>query len=149
MSYTNLLCHIIFRTKKSRQTISEEHCTDLYKYIWSIVKSNNCVLYRINGMPDHIHLLVEMDPKIALSDFVRQVKSSSSNFMKSHREWFPMFEGWAEQYCALSKSLEERETVRQYIINQKEHHKKLSWKEEISQLMEEAGLEDKIPYFTD
>ncbi len=147
MSYTNLLCHIIFRTKCSKPTICEDHCTDLYKYIWGIIIAKHCTLYRINGMPDHIHLLVEMAPSVALSDLMRAIKTSSNKFIKEHLDWYPMFEGWADEYCALSKSQEEKEKIRQYIMNQKEHHKKFSWKEEMELLMKESGLEDKVPYF--
>ena len=98
-------------------------------------------------MPDHIHLLVEMAPSVALSDLMRAIKTSSNKFIKEHLDWYPMFEGWADEYCALSKSQEEKEKIRQYIMNQKEHHKKFSWKEEMELLMKESGLEDKVPYF--
>ena len=55
-AYRQILYHIVFRTKKSENTINQENVAELYKYIWGVIKNKNCVLYRINGMDDHIHI---------------------------------------------------------------------------------------------
>ena len=147
MAYTNLLYHIVFRTHASQRTITEQHEQELYKYIWGFIKEKRCVLHRINGMPDHIHLLVEIHPSLSVSDFMRVLKISASNYMKSHREMFPIFEGWGKSYCAITYSKAEKETVRQYIMNQKEHHKKVGFADELKQLMIENGIAFDESYF--
>ena len=65
-AYRQILYHIVFRTKGSEKTINQDHREDLYKYIWGIVKNKKCVLYRINGIEDHIHILSDLHPSIAL-----------------------------------------------------------------------------------
>ena len=140
MAYTNLLYHIVFRTHASQPTITEAHEQELYKYIWGFVKDKNCVLHRINGMPDHVHMLVEIHPSLAVSDFMCMLKISASNYMKSHREWFPMFGGWGKSYCAISYSGKEKETVRHYIMTQKEHHRHVAFADELRQLLTDNGI---------
>lgn len=91
MSYLKLYYHIIWRTKNSVPAISEDHEKELYNYIWGIVKSKDSYLYRINSMPDHVHMLVDINPNISLSDFMQQVKHSSGNYMRNHQDWYPLF----------------------------------------------------------
>ena len=71
MSYTRLLYHIVFRTKHSVPAIEIAHEGELYSYIWGFIKNKDSILYRIGGMPDHIHLLIELSVKLALADFMR------------------------------------------------------------------------------
>lgn len=147
MAYTNLLYHIVFRTHASQLTITEQYEQELYKYIWGFVKNKKCVLYRINGMSDHIHMLVEIHPSLSVSDFMRMLKISASIYMKSHREMFPMFSGWGKSYCAITYSKAEMKKVRQYIMNQKEHHQKIRFADELKQLMIENGIAFDESYF--
>ena len=140
MSYTNTIYHIVIRTKNSQRTIEEAHERDLYAYIYSFITSYHCVLYRVNGMPDHVHILMSLHPTIALSDFMRDMKTATSKFLKSHPEAFPMFDGWGTDYFAITKGVEQKETVRQYIIHQKEHHKKESFHNELLRLCRENNI---------
>lgn len=80
-----------------------------------------CKLYRINSMCDHVHMLIDLNPAIALTDFVRDIKSLSSSWLKTRPE-FPNFEGWGRGYYAASKSTEHMNIVIDYIIKQQEHH---------------------------
>ena len=64
-AYRQIPYHIVFRTKGSEKTIRQEHRKDLYQYIWGIIKNKNCVLFQINGMEDHIHILSDLHPSIA------------------------------------------------------------------------------------
>ena len=81
-AYRQILYHIIFRTKGSVKTINQNHAKDLYKYIFGIIKNKNCQLARINGMEDHIHIISDLHPSVALADFIREIKVSSSKWMK-------------------------------------------------------------------
>lgn len=141
MAYTYLLYHIVIRPKASKPVITEAHEKKLYSYIWGICKEKKCFLHRINGMPDHLHILVEIHPTIAVADFVREVKISTNSWMKQHKEEFPNFEAWGKSYCALTYCDRDKEMVKNYIINQKEHHKTTSFKDEYEALLREFGIE--------
>ena len=93
MSYNNLFYHIIFRTKKNQKTLSLTHSDELFKYIWGIINRKDCFLFRINGIEDHIHMLVSIHPTIAVADFVRDIKRSSSIMLKLEKG-FEKFKGW-------------------------------------------------------
>lgn len=140
MSYTRLLYHIVFRTHESKPAINEEHETDLYRYVWGIVQNKRGHLYRINSMPDHVHMLVELPADIAVAAFVKSVKLATSAFLKTQKDGFPTFHGWARGYCALSYSINERDKIINYIKGQKEHHRRTGLSEELRALLDEAGI---------
>jgi putative transposase len=102
-SYRQLLYHLVFRTKDSLPTIKQDHVDQLYAYISGIIKHKNSHLYRISGVENHLHILTDLHPSIALADFIREVKVSSSLWMKSGN-LFPRFNGWAEGYGAFTCS---------------------------------------------
>ena len=139
-AYRQILYHIVFRTKKSERTINQEHKKELYKYIWGIIKNKKCELFQINGMEEHIHILSDLHPSIALADYIRDLKVSSSKWMKECG-FFPYFKGWGIKYCALTYSYNDRDIIINYIKNQPEHHKKESFQDEIKRLFRENGIE--------
>jgi len=140
MSYVKLIYHLVFRTKDSRPAIVEAHEDELYKYIWGICKRKGCFLHRIGGMPDHIHMLLEIPPTLAVADFMRDMKTSSHQFLKGNKETFPLFNGWGKSYCALSYSQQDKDMIKEYIIKQKEHHHKVPFTDEIRRLLDECGV---------
>ncbi|EFX90827.1 hypothetical protein HMPREF0027_2118 [Actinobacillus ureae ATCC 25976] len=79
MNYTRNLYHIIFRTRYGVPSIVEENEEYLYRYIWGFVREHHSVLYRVNGMPDHIHLLVELHPTLSVAEFVQKLKTTPIN----------------------------------------------------------------------
>lgn len=141
MSHISLTYHIIWRTKRSERTINEEHERDLYAYILGMCKEKKCHLYRINSMPDHFHMCIEVHSTIALSEFMQVIKQESSRWIAQHKEWFPMFDGWGNGYAAFTYSVKERPVVIEYIKNQKTHHHKASFREEYEELLKEFGLD--------
>ena len=141
MSYTSCLYHIVIRTKRSEPTITAAYEREVYAYIFTLIKSYDCIVYRINGMPDQIHILINLHPTRALSDLMRELKVSTSKMMKADRNKFPMFDGWEGEYYATTIGKERLEEVRQYIIGQKEHHKKINTHDELLALCKEHGIE--------
>jgi len=139
-SYRQILYHLIFRTKDSRKTLVQEHSVELYAYIMGIIKNKNCFLYRMNGMEDHLHILCDLHPTIALADYMRDLKTSSSIWLKQTGK-FPDFEGWADGYAALTYSWRDKEMIVNYIKNQQEHHKKEIFEDELRRLLKEHGIE--------
>ena len=91
-------------------------------------------------MEDHVHLLFTLPPVCALSEFMKAVKASSSKIIK-RTDGFEKFEAWGEGYAALSYSLRDKDKIIHYIINQQEHHKKTTFKEEYTAFIKEMGLE--------
>ena len=139
MSYVKLLYHVVIRTKSSQPVLSVEHSDDLYRYIWAIIKNKNSVLYRINGTEDHIHILLSLHPTLALSSFMRELKAESSKMLK-RTVGFEKFSAWSEGYAALTYSLRDKDVIINYIKNQREHHKKQTFKDEYVAFLKEMGL---------
>ena len=108
--------------------------------MWGIIKNQGGYLYRINSMSDHVHLLFTIPPVISLSDFMRVLKASSSKTIKS-AEGFEEFKAWSEGYAALSYSLKDKDMIVKYIINQQEHHKSTTFKDEYKTFIKEMGLD--------
>ena len=140
MSYTQLIYHVVIRTKGSNRTLSLDYSDDLYRYIWGVIKNKNSVLYRVNGMEDHVHILFSLHPTIALSDFMRELKTETSKMLK-RTVGFEQFTAWSEGYAALTYSLKDKDMVVNYIKNQREHHKIVSFKEEYILFLKDMGLD--------
>lgn len=147
MSYIQSLHHIVIRTKYSENTISDKYSEELYRYMWGYIKNKKSFLYRINGMPDHIHILVSIHPTIALSDFVKELKTSSNSWMKSPNDKFPDFKSWGEKYAAFSVRYQEKEVVIEYIKKQQEHHNCEAFNDEYRRLIIENGIDIDEKYF--
>jgi REP element-mobilizing transposase RayT len=140
MSHIQLLYHVIIRTKAGLPVLSLEHSDELYRYIWGIIKNKNSVLYRINGMEDHVHILLSLHPTIALSDFMREMKAETSKMLK-RTAGFEKFTSWSDGYAALTYSLKDKGMIINYIKNQREHHKKISFRDEYVAFLKEMKLE--------
>jgi len=138
-SYRQILYHIIFRTKNSNNTLPLNHSETLFAYIIGIIKKKRCHLYRINGLENHIHILSDLHPSIALADYMRDIKMSSSVWLKKQKE-FKLFDGWASGYASLTYSYQEKEALINYIKNQQIHHSKISFEEELRNLLESQGI---------
>ncbi len=135
MSYTKLLYHIVFATKYRKPTIPEEQEDKLYRYIWGFIKNNKSVLYRINGMPDHIHIFVQLHADIAVSVFVKKLKNATNKWLKENADSFPDFEAWAVGYCAITYCERDKDIIINYIKKQKEHHQKETSIDELRRLL--------------
>ncbi|MDL2279003.1 transposase [Parabacteroides sp. OttesenSCG-928-G07] len=82
MSYVQLIYHAAIRTKAGKLALPLEHSEQLYRYIWGIIKNKNSILYRINGMEDHVHILFSLHLSITLSNFMRDLKTETSKMLK-------------------------------------------------------------------
>lgn len=140
MSYRQIFYHLIFGTKHRKATIAEENCEQLYKYIWGIIRNKRCKLYRINGAEDHIHIFSDLHPSISLSNYIKDIKIASNRWMKESG-LFPGFEEWQDGYGAFTCSIKEKDTIINYIKNQKEHHKKETFRDEFRRLLMENDIE--------
>jgi REP element-mobilizing transposase RayT len=140
MSTVKLLTHIVFATKHREMTINEDHCEDLYRYVTSFLKKHKCYLKRVNGIENHIHLLVEIRPSISVATLVQQLKRDSSVWMaQSHL--FPNWMGWCDGYFACAVSPKAQDAVIEYIKSQKQHHKVKLFDDEYMTLLKNAKID--------
>jgi len=141
-TFTQIYVHIVFSVKYRKYLIQESWEDQLYKYITGIVQGLQNKMLAINGMPDHIHLLVRMRPHVNISELVREIKKGSVNFMVDNKLIDKSFQ-WQNGYGAFSHNSSNVHRVIQYIRNQKEHHKKKGFKEEYREFMVENEIDFK------
>jgi REP-associated tyrosine transposase len=147
-SLVSLTNHIVFSTKNREPFIDAELAPRLYGYVGGIVSNTKSVLLASGGVEDHIHLLVSLSRTISIADFIRIVKTNSSLWV---HETFPDRSrfAWQSGYGAFSVSKRIVAQVKGYIANQKEHHKKETFKEEYLRFLKEHVLEYDERYLWD
>jgi REP element-mobilizing transposase RayT len=146
-TYTQIIYHIIFTTKNREPSLIKENREKLFRYIWGFIKHNKHHLYRINGVEDHLHILISLHPMVSLSDFVRQLKITTSKWIKENNV-FPQFTHWQEGYGAFTHSVMEKDGLIEYIKGQEEHHKKIAFIDELRKLLLEAKIDFDEKYLT-
>ncbi len=145
---TNLLTHIVFSTKDRIPMIGAELAEDLWPYMGGIVRNIKGEAVVVGGMPDHVHLLVELPPVVSISEAVRTIKSNSSRWVREGRGMRSKF-AWQAGYAAFSVSRSNRETVGKYIRAQEEHHRRIGFKEEFLALLKRHGVDCDERYVLD
>ena len=128
-TYTNLIYHIVFSTKFRRSTITTDWQPQLYEYFGGILREREGICLQIGGMPDHVHILAKLSPRIAIMDVLRDVKAVSSKWINDQRFTSDHFD-WQIGYGAFSVSRSNVESVQQYIRNQAKHHQRFSFRAE-------------------
>lgn len=143
-TYTQIHLHVVFAVKYRAACIPSAHAERLYRYITGIITGRGQKLLAVNGMPDHIHLLIGLRPDMALSDLVREVKAVSSKFINEQR-WLPGKFASQEGFGAFSHSVSQLPAVIGYIERQQEHHRQRTFREEYLALLEKfaVAFEDK------
>jgi putative transposase len=126
-TYTQLYTQLIFAVKGRKSLIKKEWKSDLYKYITGIVQNKQFKMIQINGMSDHIHIFVGQNPKISVSEIVKDIKIASNLWLNNR--YVKGFQ-WQEGYGAFSYSRSQIQDVCHYIENQESHHKKQNFKDE-------------------
>lgn len=139
-TYTQIHIQVVFTVQNRDCIISTNWKDELFKYISGIVSRNNHKLLAINGMPDHIHILLGLRPSQSLSDLMQDIKGSSSKWINDKKFIKGRF-SWQEGYGGFSYCKSEVQTVTQYIINQAVHHKRKTFMEEYSELLKEFGID--------
>jgi len=139
-TYTQIIYQIVFSTYKRERTLEKENRKLMFQFIWGILKNNKCHLYRMNGIEDHIHIVTHLHPSVALADLVKEIKISTSNFIKNNN-LFQNFDGWQDGYGAFTYSINEKQNLINYVINQEEHHKQTSFKDEFIDLLKFHNIE--------
>lgn len=139
-TFSQLYIHLVFAVKNRDSLIEAFWEEELYKYITGILRNKEQKVLAINGMPDHIHIFIGMKPSSSISDLVREVKKSSTKFIKEKKFCRHKF-NWQEGYGAFSYSHSHIDRVIKYIRNQKEHHKRKSFRTEYIDFLRRFEIE--------
>ena len=129
IEYRNLYTHFIFTTLHRLPVIPEKHRQRIEKYITGIVNNHDSKLYAIYANPEHVHFLVSRSPKISEEDLANMVAESSERFINQNKLSVGKFT-WQESASAFSVSKSDVDKVCKYILNQPQHHRKISFEEE-------------------
>jgi len=118
---------------------------ELFMHMSGVLKKKKCHLYQINGVEDHLHILTHIHPMVAPSMLVKDIKLASTELIKS-KNLFYGFEGWQEGYGAFTYAQDSKKELIQYVMNQEEHHKKETSRDEYIRLLDEHGIAYDLKY---
>jgi putative transposase len=135
-TYSSLHCHIIFSTKNRAPIIADDFRDRLHAYIGGAIRGMGGKAVEIGGVADHIHILAGLRPSHSLANIVREIKKESNAWARQFNQEFV----WQEGYAAFAVSASHVPAVQAYIRNQHEHHRKLTFMEELKMLLDEAAV---------
>ncbi len=139
-SLTKIWIHGTFATHNREQLIIEPIEKAIHNKIRNIIINDlKCPLKIINGMPDHVHILFQINTSVTIEDIFKMVKGSSSHWI-NHGDLIKNKFAWQTGYAAFSVSESQIQIVEQYIFNQKEHHKKFNFQQEYEGFLKNHGL---------
>ncbi len=147
-TYSQLYIQVVFAVKGRENLIGSSWKDELHKYIAGIIEGKGQKSIIVNGMPDHIHAFIGLKPSMAISDLVRDMKNNSTNFINEKKFLKGKF-SWQEGYGAFSYSRSHIEKVYQYILNQEEHHRKRTFREEYIELLKKFSISYEEKYLFD
>ncbi len=147
-TYSQIYIHVIFAVKGRQNQISTEWSEELYGYIAGIIKGKGQKSIIVNGMPDHVHAFIGLNPSMSVANLVRDIKNNSSKFINDKKFLAGKFY-WQEGYGVFSYSHSQIETVYNYILNQEKHHRKKTFREEYMELLKKFKVEYDEQYLFD
>ncbi|AXJ01073.1 REP element-mobilizing transposase RayT [Cyclonatronum proteinivorum] len=140
--------HIVFSTKNRAPMISDDIREELHSYLGGICKENGCIPIKIGGTNDHVHILCRMSKQLSLSKLIQALKANSSKWVKTKGVSSQSF-AWQSGYGAFSVNPQQVDVISKYILNQEEHHKKRSFKEEYLKILKKYNVEYDHRYIWD
>ncbi len=139
-TFTQIHIQLVFAVQNRRSMIKRVWKDDLYKYMTGIIQNHGHKVLQINGMPDHVHILIGMRPTQSLSDLMKQLKQDSSKWINESRFVNGRF-SWQAGYGAFSYTKEQVPMIIDYIKNQEEHHRQQSFTEEYLDFLKKFGID--------
>jgi putative transposase len=139
-TYTNILIHALFSTKDRQPWLIPEIREEVFCYLGGTLNELRGQSLLVNGPPDHVHMLFVQPRTLSIATVMEKVKANSSGWVKERwpeRRYF----GWQIGYAAFSVSKSHVEQVKRYISNQEEHHRKVSFQEEVLTFLRKQGVE--------
>ena len=139
-TFSKLMFHCTFSTKERRSFLTPEIGSRLDRYMAGIARQKGMHLLRAGGVADHRHLLLELKPAKSVSDAMRDIKASSSGWLRKSYPDLHTF-SWQEGFGAFSVSVSARDDVIAYIDRQEQHHHRMTFEEELKTLLDKHGIE--------
>jgi len=138
-TYTNILIHALFSTKDRHPWLDAEVAAELFSYLGGVINELGGQSLLVNGPSDHVHMLFAQPPTLSIADIMEKAKATSSGWVKKRWRNRSHF-AWQPGYAAFSVSKSQVESVRRYIGNQNEHHRKVTFQEEVLAFLEKQGI---------
>ena len=138
-SLAQVYIHLVFHTKYNSVTIREEDLPALFAYVDGIIVNKKSMVIQIGGVPNHIHILCTLPRTVSMADFVEDIKKSSSKWIKTLNPYYSQF-AWQGGYGIFSVSASAVEKVKRYVMNQKEHHRKKTFREEYEAFLQAYNI---------
>lgn len=134
-TFSQIYLQFVFAVQHRQYLIPKEHKEELHKYITGLVQKRKAKMLAINCMPDHVHLFVGFKPTILISDFVKEIKVESNEFI-NNKKWMNWKFNWQEGYGVFSYSQSHIDAVVKYVLNQEVHHQRKTFRQEYHELLE-------------
>jgi REP element-mobilizing transposase RayT len=147
-SLSFILIHVIFSTKGRVPILDSSVRPALYAYLATVARNLDCECYRAGGVADHVHLAIRLCRTLAVPELVKELKTSSSKWLKTHSSALSGF-AWQGGYGAFSVGPPDLEALRQYIDNQEEHHRTRTFQDEYRAFLHKYGIEYDEQYVWD
>lgn len=138
-TFSQIYIQTVFAVSSRQSLIKPSFKEDLYKYMTGIARNQGQKLISVNGMPDHVHILIGLRPAMALADLVQEIKTDSSNFVNKNK-WVHGKFSWQEGYGAFSYGHSQLDTIIRYIQNQERHHSRRSFRVEYLTLLRKFDI---------
>lgn len=139
-SLANILIHITFSTKNRHPFLAPDIQPEVNSYIAAVARAADCPAVRVESVQDHVHMVVALSRVVALSDLIKEIKTSSSRWIKGKGESFSDFQ-WQRGYGAFSVSQSALQSVLDYLAGQHEHHKVVGFQDEFRRFLEKHGIQ--------
>ena len=140
-TYTQIYMHLVFAVARREALISDAWADKLHAYLAGICRNRQHFVHAINGTADHVHLLVGMHPAESVASLVKELKSQSTRWVNDN--YLHGAFSWQSGYGAFSYSLSFVSAVKVYIENQREHHRRVSFQDELADIFTKAGIDYK------
>lgn len=144
-TYTQLHIHIVFSVKNRKALIAQKWREELEKYMTAIIQKHNHKLLAIYAMRDHVHILIGYNLNHLIPNLVEELKTSTNHWIKA-KQFCPFAFSWQRGYGAFAHSKSQVPTVINYILNQEEHHRKKSFREEYLEILRKNEVDYKDQY---
>lgn len=145
-TYTQILYQLVFGSKDYSPFLTIENENVLFSYIAGILRNKACHSYIVGGASNHVHILTHLHPTVALSPLIKDIKMASHKMILENRNIFNKFSGWQVGYGGFTYHINSKEKLIRYVVNQREHHKIHSFKEELTKLLKEHSIDYEDDY---
>jgi putative transposase len=145
-TYTQILYQIVFGSKDYTSFLKQENQGLLFAYIAGMLNMRNCHPYQVGGYDNHVHIVTHISTTITLADLVREIKKASHEMMVRDKKSFPCFPGWQVGYGAFTYHISMKSVLIKYVLNQEQHHRRITFREEMIKLLNDNLVPFKEEY---